>query len=149
MKAGVTAQSAAKKWQTNAQGASATYTAGSQAAAQAQVTNAVAQAGSWLQGVNQAGENGYTKGVQAAGQAGTYANRVASVGGQRYSQGVATPAATTNFTNQIGKVLNVETTASAALPAKGPKGSAANSNRSTAMQQALHAAKVNGIFQKT
>ena len=147
MAAGTTAQSAATKWQQRAQGAGANYAAGAQAAAQTQTTNTLAQANSWLEGVNQAGISGFTKGVQAAGQANKYATRVASVGSSRYTAGVGTPAAMQNFTGQIGKVLQV--TGSVNLPPKGPKGSVANQSRSTAMQTALHAAKVSGAFQQT
>jgi hypothetical protein len=145
MKAGTTAQTAATKWQQRAQGAGANYAAGAAAAAQEQTTNTLAQATSWLEGVNQAGVAGFTKGVTAAGQAGKYASRVASVGSSRFTAGVGTPAAMQNFTGQIGKVLQVE--GSVNLPPKGPKGSVANQNRSTAMQMALHAAKVSGTFQ--
>jgi len=147
MKAGTTAQAAATKWQQRASGAGANYTAGAQAAAQTQTTNTLAQANSWLEGVNQAGVSGFTKGVTAAGQKGKYASRVASVGGTRYTSGVGTPAAVQNFTTQIGTVLQVESGVN--LPPKGPKGSAANQSRSAAMQSALHAAKVSGAFQQS
>lgn len=145
MASGTTAQSAATKWQQRAAGAGTNYAAGAAAAATTQTNNTLAQANSWLEGVNQAGVSGFTKGVQAAGQSGKYAARVASVGSSRYTAGVNTPAAVQNFTTQIGKVLTVENSVS--LPPKGPKGSTANQARSTAMQTALHAAKASGAFQ--
>jgi hypothetical protein len=144
MASNTTAASAATKWSQRASGAGANYAAGAQAAAQAQTTNAVAQADSWLQGVQQAGTASYTAGVQAAGAANKYATRVASVGQSRYTAGVALPASQTNFQNQIGKVLNVENSVN--LGPKGPKGSVQNQTRSTQMQTALHAAKVSGAF---
>lgn len=139
-----TAAAAATKWSQRAATAGPNYQAGAAAAAQTQVTNAVAQADSWLQGVQQAGTASYTAGVQAAGSANKYASRVASVGASRYQAGVALPASQTNFQTQIGKVLNVENSVN--LGPKGPKGSVQNQQRSTAMQTALHAAKVSGAF---
>jgi len=134
---------ATKKWTTNASGAGATYAANAQAASTAQSQNAIAQADSWLQGVNTAGTKSYTNGLSSAQQQNKYASRVASVGASRYSDGVSKSAQT--FQTQITKVLNVA--AGVQLSPKGPKGSQANIQRSTEMQQAMRAAKLAGQFQ--
>jgi len=138
-----TPANATKKWTANASGAGATYAANAQAASNAQSTNAIAAADSWLQGVNNAGTKMFTQGLTAAQQANKYSSRVASVGASRYSDGVSKSAGT--FQTQITKVLNVE--AGVQLSPKGPKGSQANIQRSTEMQQALRAAKLAGQFQ--
>lgn len=139
-----TAAGAATKWAARAQVAGPDYVAGAVAAAALQVANALAQANSWLQGVNAAGVKAYDAGVTAAGQAGKYAAKINSVGSARFTQGVT--ASTALFQTQIGKVLAVEAQTVATLPPKGPKGSAANQLRSTDMQTALRQAKLNGQF---
>ena len=80
MKAGTTAQSAATKWQQRASTAGATYVAGATAAATEQAANSIAQAQSWLDGVNQSGTAGYKKGVQAAANANKYTTKINAVG---------------------------------------------------------------------
>lgn len=142
MATGTSAATAAQKWSSRASIAGPDYVSGATAAAATQTANTVAQASSWLQGVNQAGTKSFTDGVTAAGQAGKYAARINAVGSSRYTQGVG--AATQTFQTQIGKVLTVEN--SVQLSPKGPKGSAANQLRSTEMQTALRQAKVNGQF---
>jgi hypothetical protein len=137
-----TADSATKKWTSRAGVAAPDYVAGATAAATHQADNAIAQADSWLAGVSNAGVASYKAGLTAAKNAGTYATRIQSVGGSRFTDGVSKSANV--FTTQIAKVLSVE--AAASLSPKGPKGSAANAQRSTEMQQALRAAKVNGQF---
>jgi len=144
MAAGVTAQSAATKWNARASVAGPDYVAGAVAAAATQAANAIAQAQSWLQGVNQVGVKGFTDGVNASAQSGKYASRINAVGSGRYTSGVA--ASVNLFTAQIGKVLAVETQAVGGLSPKGPKGSPADSLRSTEMQTALRQAKLNGQF---
>jgi len=139
-----TPAAATKKWGTNAAGASASYVANATAAANSQAQNAIAQADSWLQGVTTAGTKSFVAGITSAAQENKYPTRVQAVGGTRYAQGVGTQQAQQTFQTQITKVLNVE--ASVPLSPKGPKGSQANINRSTEMQQALRAAKLNGQF---
>ena len=138
-----TPSQAATKWKAGTAAGAPLYATNASAAAQLQVANAVAGADNWLTGINAAGKNAFVNGLNASGSKGTYAKKINSVGGQRYSQGTA--AASDTFTTQIGKVLQVE--AAVPLSPKGPKGSAANTQRSTEMQQALHAARVAGQFQ--
>jgi hypothetical protein len=137
------AADAAAKWKNNASGAGAAYVAGATAAANSQAQNAIAQADAWLTGVTQAGTARYTSGLQAAQQQNKYANRINAVGNTRFTSGVT--ASVQTFQTQIGKVLNAE--AAVQLSPRGPKGSQANINRSTEMQQGLRAAKLAGQFQ--
>jgi hypothetical protein len=138
-----TAAQAATKWKAGTAGAQPLYVANAAAAANTQVANAIAGAQNWLSGINAAGIASYTAGLSASQAKGTYAKKINSVGGARYGQG--TGAAADLFTAQIGKVLQVE--AGVALGPRGPKGSPANTARSSEMQAALHAAKVAGQFQ--
>ena len=138
-----TAAQAANKWKNGTAGAQALYVQNATAAAQSQVSDAVAMADAWLSGVTTAGTKSYVAGLNASGQKGTYAKKVASVGGARYADGTA--KSTDTFTTQIGKVLTVE--AGVPLSPKGPKGSQANILRATEMIQALRAAKLAGQFQ--
>ena len=138
-----TAAQAATKWGNGTAGAQALYSQNAAAAADSQVSNAIAGAQNWLAGVNAAGITAFTNGLQASGNKGTYAKKINAVGGARYAQGTA--AAKDTFTVQIGKVLTVE--AGVVLSPRGPKGSAANAQRSSEMQAALHMAKVSGQFQ--
>jgi hypothetical protein len=143
MKSATTPQTAATKWQTRAGAAGADYVAGAQAASQLQANNAIAQAQSWLDGVNNAGVKSFTSGLQAALTVNRYSSRIGAVGQSRYTNGVSTALQT--FQAQIAKVLAVESAVQ--LSAKGPKGSPANIQRATEMMQALRAAKVSGAFQ--
>jgi len=138
-----TASQAAGKWKAGTAGAQALFVTNASAAAQTQVQNAISGADNWLAGINSAGTKGYVAGLNSSAQKGTYAKKINSVGGARYAQG--TGAASDTFQAQITKVL----AAAAAVPLtpRGPKGSMANIQRSTEMQQGLRAAKVNGSFQ--
>ena len=138
-----TAAQAAAKWKAGTAAGAALYSANATAAASTQVANAIAQAESWIAGINAAGVARYTAGLQSSQAKGTYAKKINAVGAARYSQG--TGASADIFTTQIGKVLQVE--AGVGLTPRGPKGSPANTQRSSEMQAALHAAKVSGQFQ--
>jgi hypothetical protein len=100
--------------------------------------SAMAAAGSWATGV-QAAISGkrFEKGVQKAGDA-AWSEGATKKGVARFAEGVA--QSTGKYEQGIARYLQV--IQSTTLPPRGPKGSAQNYQRSQAMGQALHNAKL-------
>lgn len=134
------ATAAAQKFVTRAGAASQDYTQGVANSGNAWQTNTAAAATSYEQGVQQAIANGrFQKGVNPAAQA-KLISRVASVGSTRFSTGVQ--AAGPSW--QAGTQPYLQTIANLNLPPRGPKGSPQNTNRVTAVTEALRAKKLGG-----
>jgi len=128
------------KWSTRAQAAGPDYTAGVKAPRNDWAQNTTAAASAWQQGVSDAMSNGrFARGVSAAGTA-KWQNGAINKGATRYPQGVA--GGQTAYSNGFAPYLQV--IASLNLPARGPRGSASNGQRSQAVADALHQKKVNG-----
>ncbi len=121
-----------KKWQARANVASSDYTSGVAASGTKQHDNAVAQATTWLAGVQAAGVNRYTAGLNR--DPGKYQRNATGKGAQRYGPGVA--AAGPDYNRAIGPVLAA--IAAVNLPPKQPRGSPGNNDRVTAITTALH-----------
>jgi hypothetical protein len=129
-----------KKWQTRAAGAGADYTAGINNAGDSYVQNTLASKDAYAAGITAAVSDGrWEKGVQGTGGAKWKKNTVA-VGAARFGQGVAN--ATNEFTSAMQKVSSV--IGGVTLGPRGPKGDPQNWQRSVAVGQALHAAKISG-----
>jgi hypothetical protein len=134
------ASAAAKKFVTRAQAAGPDYTAGVQNAGPSWAAATKSAADTWQQGVTQAAAQGrFAAGVNQNSQ-NKYQTRASGVGAQRYPQGVAGSQqawqdGTTPFLNVIAG-LN--------LPARQPKGSAANYQRVQMVGDALRAKKLQG-----
>jgi len=132
------AAASAQKFVTNAQAAGPAYTSGVQGAGDKWATNTAASAQAWQQGVAQAASDGrFAAGVDPASKA-KYQTRASTVGAQRYPQGVAGSAQAwqTNTTPYLNTIANLT------LPARQPKGSAANYQRVMAVGNALRAQKL-------
>lgn len=134
------ATAAAQKFVTRAGAAANDYTAGVANSGNAWQTNTQAAANTYALGVQEAISNGrFQKGVNANAQQ-KLMTRVAAVGGNRFSTGVqqAGPAW------QAGSAPFLATIAGLTLPPRGPKGSAQNNLRVTAVTDALRAKKLSG-----
>lgn len=127
----------ATKFTQNGANAQNTYVKNAAAAGQTWQDHTAAAEQNYVTGVQQAATRGaFGKGVQKAG-AGKYSKQVQSVGGARFADGItkAGPAWQTNFGAIATQVANTQ------LPARGPRGSAANYQRAAAMGAAFRAAK--------
>lgn len=129
---------AAQKLVNNASAAAGEYAAEAQAAA-ADWEQKTANAGTtWKAGVSQGGaEQRFTGGVRRAG-ASKYSQRVSTLGQSRYAEGVAAGQDEwqKNFQPYVAVLQGLT------LPPRQPRGSAANAQRSTAVQQALAARRL-------
>jgi len=130
----------AAKWLQNAGAAAAYYAAGVKATTKDWASLTAAAASSWSAGVQAAVANGsFARGVNNAGTA-KWQTNAAGKGAQRYPTGVA--AAGPAFQNGFAPYLQV--IASLNLTPRGPRGSPQNAQRSQAVGDALHKAKVGG-----
>lgn len=136
-----TAQAATQKWSTRAQGATADYKAAVSTAG-ARWQEATSSSGPiWAVEVQKAVANGrFESGV--ANKASEYQTQAAGKGANNYGGGIT--AGATKYTNKIGKVLGV--ISNVVLPPPGPRNSPQNYSRSTAIGNALNAAKMQGTF---
>ena len=131
------AKSAAKYAQ-RAQGAAQAYADGVASTPKDQSALAIAAAPRWQAGVELAAQNGlYAKGLQKTGTAGWKAG-VAAKGASRFGPGAA--AAQGKWQNGFAK--SAAALSSLSLPPRAPRGDPSNQARSTAVQQALHAARL-------
>ncbi len=128
------------KWSQRAAAAGPAYQTGVQNPRISWQTATIASANNWATGVTAAVSNGrFTKGVTAAGDQ-KWSAGATGKGVQRYPQGVQNPQAQTNFSNGFAKSAQV--LASLNLPPKFAKGDPQNQARSSAVQVALHNAKM-------
>ena len=126
-----------KKFSDNASAASPTYVKNASASGQTWQDNTVAGADNFAKGVSAAVANGtFAKGVAKAGSA-KYVKQIAAVAGSRYTDGVTkgAPAWQAGFGPIAAAVSSVD------IGPRGPRGSQANKQRSSAMQDAFMAAK--------
>lgn len=127
----------AAKFTNNGAAAQQTYVQNAAAAGQHWQDNTAAAEGNYVQGVQAAASRGaFGKGVAKAGAA-KYSKQVQAVGGARFADGItkAAPAWQAGFGAIAQQVQNTQ------LPARGPRGSAANYQRAAAMGAAFRAAK--------
>lgn len=116
-------------YQTQVQGAGATWAANTAAANQ-----------TWKDGVNAAaGRDAFVKGVTKSGP-GKYQDKASTIGAQRYPDGIRKGA--TYYQQNVQPYLDVLSNVN--LPPRRPKGDPANLNRVNAITQALRAKKVSG-----
>jgi len=128
------------KWSQRAAAAGPAYQTGVQNPRISWQQATTAAAPNWGTGVQAAISNGrFVKGVAAAGDS-KWSAGATGKGVTRYPQGVQAPAAMTNFSNGFGKFAQV--LSNLTLPPKFAKGDPQNQARSTAVQIALHNAKV-------
>jgi len=128
------AQASAQKFVTRAGVASQDYVDGAQQTSKDQSAAAIAGAAAYAAGV-QAGiaRQAFQKGLQKSGKSGWLAG-VVKKGGDRFASGVA--ASADKYATESGRFDSART-AAASLP-RGPRGSAANFQRSQTVGQALN-----------
>jgi len=128
------------KWKTNAGGAATYYQTGAIAAAGKYATNAGASGPTYAAGVQEAiGRGAYQAGVQRAGSQG-YSNGVQMKGAARYPGGIAAGEQAYNAGAQrVASVIQGVT-----LSARQPRGSPANLQRVAEIANALHQARISG-----
>jgi hypothetical protein len=132
------AADAATKWTTNASGAQAYYLAGVQNAGNTWQNNTIAAAPAYDAAVKSGTiKQMYAGGVKAAGAA-KYQTKAATLGAPRFSQGVQ--AGTSDYSTGVAPYLAV--IAGLTLPARAPRGSAANMQRVAAIATALNAKRL-------
>lgn len=130
----------ATKWKTRAGGAATDYTNGAIAAAN-KYQAAASQAGpTWAQGVQEAaGRGAYAQGVNRAGAQG-YSTGVQAKGSVRYAGGIA--AGEQKYTAGAQRVASV--LQGVTLSQRQPRGSPANLQRVAEIANALHQARISG-----
>lgn len=129
---------AAQKFVSNAGVAGKAYSDGVTAGAPAWLANTKASGPTWALGVQEAAANGrFANGISADAQ-NKYTARATTVGPQRYAAGVQTagPAWLAGTTPYLQTIANLN------LPARQPKGSPANMQRSAMVAAALRSKKV-------
>lgn len=132
------AASSAAKFVTNASAAAPSYATGVQGAGPKWAAATSASAPSYAAGVTAAITSGrFAGGVNSASQA-KYQQRASTVGPQRYAQGVQGAA----NAYQTATAPYLQVIAGLNLPARQPKGSAANIQRVTTITEALRAKKL-------
>jgi hypothetical protein len=125
------------KWKRNAQNATGDYQQGVIAPRVRWDDATAAAANNWTQGVQQAITNGtFQKGVKQTGHDG-WQQATLQKGPQRFAEGVRG----SGDAYQSGFAPYAKVIQQTNLPARGPKGSQANIDRSTQMSQALYKAK--------
>lgn len=126
------------KWKRRAAQAAPDYTAGVKSPKADWATNTAAASENYNAGVQAAiSRNAFEGGVQAAGTP-KWQRKAATIGAQRFGPGVA--AAAPEYQDAMNGVLS--TIQSVSLPPRGPKGDSRNYQRSQAIGEALHNAKV-------
>lgn len=132
------AATSAQKYITNTANAVNAYKAGVQSPKQSQSAAAIAAVGTWQQAVSSTqAATAFKSGLTKAGDAAWVAGAL-NKGAARYPQGtqLAAPKWQTNVQPYLQLISSFN------LPAKGIKGAAQNWQRSQALGQALHNAKV-------
>jgi len=135
-----TASTAASKWQNKAGMASSDYLEGAQSTDKDQAARAIAAKSNYVAGIQDSiSRDSYAKGLQKSGKQG-WLSGVQEKGAQNYSTGISADSSRQKYVENSGKYDNARKAADA-LP-RGPRGSAQNLNRVTAVANALRAAKV-------
>jgi hypothetical protein len=135
-----TSSQAGPRWSTRAASAAPDYLAGSQQTTKDQSAAAIAAKGNYAAAITASIARGaFEKGLQRSGKAGWLAG-IQQKGEQNFSTGVSTPRAQSAYVTNSGKFDSARN--AAAGLARGPRGSAGNLQRVTAVANALHAAKV-------
>ena len=134
------ASNASTKWQQRAGSSGGDYAQGVQSTDKDQAARAIAAKGIYQQALTDSfGRDAYAKGLQKSGKAGWQAG-VAEKGVNNYGTGVSAAASLSKYQTNSGKYDGARKAADTI--ARGPKGSAGNLQRVTAVVNALHAAKV-------
>jgi len=134
------ASQSAQKWANRAGGASQDYIDGSEATSKDQAAAAIAAKANYVAGLQASFAAGlFEKGLQRSGKSGWLAG-VREKGANNYPAGVSAPSAQSKYTTNSGRYDSARN--AAANIARGPRGSAQNLNRVTAVVNALRAAKV-------
>lgn len=135
------ASDSAQRWVDRASTAGAEYESRAVAAANRWSTNAGNAQATWRAGVTGAGVDArYRSGITRAGAA-KYSRKVTSVGSSRYAPGVT--AAQQDYTDRITPYLAL--VAGLTLPARQPRGSAANIERVRMIANALSARRLGTV----
>lgn len=134
------AADSAQKWATRAAAASNDYKKGVANPKRSWAQATADSEDAYVAGVTEAANAGrFGKGVQAAGD-GKWSRKAQTVGTQRFAGGVQ--AAKGDY--QSGFAPYAQVIESVTLPPRGPKGSPSNYQRTQAVGQALHDAKIGG-----
>lgn len=134
------ASQAVLKWQQRASGAASDYTEGARTTDKDQAQRAIAAKTVYQQALTESfGRDAYAKGLQKSGKSGWLAG-VEQKGSQNYSTGVSADVARSKYVTESAKYDSARKAADS-LP-RGPRGSAQNLNRVTAVVNAMRAAKV-------
>lgn len=137
-----TASASSLKWAQNSANGSQNYVSGAQATNKDQASLAVAAKGNWKAGIDAAvAADSFAKGLNKSGKAGWLAG-VTQKGAQNYGTGVSAPTAKSKYETNSGKFDTAR--GAAASVARGPKGSAGNLARVSAVVNALRLAKSQG-----
>lgn len=135
-----TAQQSVGKWAGRTAGASTDYAKGVMETDKDQAARAILAAPIYKQALTESfARNAYEKGLQKSGNQG-WKNGVQEKGAQNFSTGVSTPTAQSRYSENSGKYDSARTAADK-LP-RGPRGSATNLARVTAVANAMRAVKV-------
>lgn len=131
--------SSAAKWGNRASGAAGEYAENAAAAAPRWAANTQNSGDNFQAGIS-AGDikQRFTRGVARAAAKGKYANKIAAVGSGRYSSGVS--GATGEWSSGFEPYHRALSGMS--LPARRPRGDAANYERVRAVGQQLHATRL-------
>lgn len=132
------AQEVAQKWADQTPGRQAYYESGVKGAGQDWENNTAAAAANFKAAIQASNiDKMFAGGVRNAG-AEKYTRKAGTVGSQRFGQGVT--AAVGDMAKGIDPML--QTISGLTLPARAPRGSAANLQRVAAVAQALHAKRL-------
>jgi len=135
-----TANIAVNKWQSRASAAGGDYAEGCRTTDKDQAQRAIAAKGVWQQSLQDAFSRGaYEKGLGRSGKQG-WLQGVEQKGTANFGTGVSSEVARSKYVTNSGKYDAARKAADTI--ARGPRGSAANINRVTAVVNALRAAKV-------
>lgn len=135
-----TANTAVIKWQQRAAGASGDYSEGARTTDKDQAQRAIAAKTIYQQTLTESfGRDAYAKGLQKSGKAG-WLEGVEQKGVSNYSTGVSAEIARSKYVTNSSRYDSARKAADGI--ARGPRGSAANLNRVTAVVNALRAVKV-------
>jgi len=135
-----TANIAVLKWQQRSANASNDYIEGAHQTDKDQAQRAIAAKGIYQQALTESfGRDAYAKGLQKSGKNG-WLQGVEQKGAQNYSTGVSADIARSKYVAESSKYDSARKAADS-LP-RGPRGSAANLNRVTAVVNAMRAIKI-------
>lgn len=132
---------ASEKWASRAAASSAEFAQNASSAASEWESNAIAAASNYKAAVTAGNiEQRFAGGIRRSGAA-RYADRVQSVGATRYSQGVSEGQG--QYAARVTPFYQV--IASTQLPARKPRGDAANLQRVAVLADALHKARLAAV----